>query len=143
MDNLTDKERARLEKLEKQKQKQLDRQKNYFAANYDRIAFVLPKGTRDKIRDYYSPRGLESLADIFKYLLEKDGFKIDDDGAGAGSATIPDYIPTKTKLVNYSAEVLAPGADDDIQPQAEKTPAQAATNSALESRLDRLLNDHT
>lgn len=75
MSDINEKQLARLEKLEKQKQKQLSRQADYFKNNYDRIAFVLPKGSREKIRDYFKPHGLESLADIFKYLLEKEGLK--------------------------------------------------------------------
>ena len=75
MSDINEKQLARLEKLEKQKQKQLSRQADYFKNNYDRIAFVLPKGSREKIRDYFKLQGLESLADIFKYLLEKEGLK--------------------------------------------------------------------
>lgn len=73
MEGLTDNERNELEKLRKQKEKKLKRQNEYAAANYDRIAFVLPKGSRDRIREHYNSLGLESLADIFKYLLKKDG----------------------------------------------------------------------
>ena len=106
--------------------------------NYYRLTVLIPITDKNRITETAKNKGFKTVSDYIKSLIDND-----INGAGAGSATIPDYIPTKTKLVNYSAEVLAPGADDDIQPQAEKTPAQAATNSALESRLDRLLNDHT
>ena len=76
MVDMDEKQLARLEKLEKQKQKQLARQAEFFKNNYDRIAFVLPKGSREKIRDFFKPQGLESLADIFKYLLKKEGLKL-------------------------------------------------------------------
>lgn len=76
MDDLNEKEKKELEKLRRQKEKKLKRQNEYAAAYYDRIAFVLPKGSREKIRAYYAEKGLESLADIFKYLLEKDGFTL-------------------------------------------------------------------
>lgn len=76
MEGLTDSERNELEKLRRQKEKKLKRQNEYAAANYDRIAFVLPKGSRDEIRKHYKNLGLESLADIFKYLLEKDGCQL-------------------------------------------------------------------
>lgn len=75
---MDDKQIKRLEKLEKQKKKQLERQKKFASENYDRIAFVLPKGSREKIRDFYRTKGLESLADIFKYLLKQDGFILED-----------------------------------------------------------------
>lgn len=105
---------------------------------YYRLTVLIPKEQKEVLYNTACSKGFKNTSEYIKHLIDDD-----INGAGAGSATIPDYIPTKTKLVNYSAEVLAPGADDDIQPQAEKTPAQAATNSALESRLDRLLNDHT
>ena len=106
--------------------------------NYYRLTVLIPITDKNIITETAKNKGFKTVSDYIKSLIDND-----INGAGAGSDFIPDYIPTKTKLVNYSAEVLAPGADDDIKPQAEKTPAQAATNSALESRLDRLLNDHT
>lgn len=135
MDNNRLKELEEIEKRFKARNKyNTDYQKN----NYDRTVILFDKGQKKQVDEIAKRKGFKSITEYVKYLIEKD-----INGAGAGSATIPDYIPTKTKLVNYSAEVLAPGADDDIKPQAEKKPAQAATNSALESRLDRLLNDHT
>lgn len=87
MENLNDKEKQELEKLRKQHEKKLKRQNEYASANYDRIAFVLPKGSREKIREYYREKGLESLADIFKYLLKQDGFVLD----GENEQNTPDF----------------------------------------------------
>lgn len=93
MDNLTEKERIELEKLRKQKEKKLKRQNAYAAENYDRIAFVLPKGSRDKIREHYKPLGLDSLADIFKHLLKQDGFILDssDDSSASDQENFPSF----------------------------------------------------
>lgn len=75
---MTEQEQKEFDKLKRQKEKQLTRQNQFFAANYDRIAFVLPKGSREKIRQHYKQKGLDSLADIFKYLLTLDGFQLSD-----------------------------------------------------------------
>ena len=136
MDDKRIKELEQLEQKIKARNKYLN---DYQKSNYDRIICLLPKGTKEKIEKKIKENNYKTISDYIRAVIEKDL----NDGAGAGSAIIPDYIPTKAKIVDYSAEVLAPGADDDIQPQAEKKPAQAATNSALESQLDRLLNDHT
>ena len=106
--------------------------------NYYRLTVLIPITDKNRITETAKNKGFKTVSDYIKSLIDND-----INGAGAGSATIPDYIPTKTKLVDISPEVAAAASDDVIQPQAEKTPAQAATNSALESRLDRLLNDHT
>ena len=135
MDNNRIKELEEIEKRFKARNKyNTDYQKN----KYDRTVLLLDKGQKNQVDEMAKSKGFKNTSEYIKHLIDND-----INGAGAGSATIPDYIPTKTKIVDYSAEVLAPGADDDIKPQAEKTPAQAATNSALESRLDRMLNDHT
>lgn len=106
--------------------------------NYYRLTVLIPLTDKEKITQAAKSKNYKTVSDYIKALIDND-----INGAGAGSATIPDYIPTKTKLVDISPEVAAAASDDVIQPQTEKTPAQAATNSALESRLDRLLKDHT
>lgn len=106
--------------------------------NYYRLTVLIPLADKEKITQAAKSKNYKTVSDYIKALIDDD-----INGAGAGSAIIPDYIPTQTKIVDYSAEVLSAASDDDIQPQAEKKPAQAATKSALESRLDRLLNDHT
>ena len=106
--------------------------------NYYRLTVLIPITDKNRITETAKNKGFKTVSDYIKSLIDND-----INGAGAGSATIPDYIPTKTKLVDISPEVAAAASDDVIQPQTEKTPAQAATNSALESRLDRLLKDHT
>lgn len=73
---MTDQEQKELEKLRKQKQKQLKRQNEYAAANYDRIAFVAKKGDRDIIREHYTKKGYKSLAEYFLTLAKKDGCQI-------------------------------------------------------------------
>lgn len=135
---MNDQEKKRLELLEGKLKNRYKYQNDYIKNNYDKIVLTFPKGSKQTIDNAAKSKGFKNTSEYIKRLIDDD-----INGAGAGSAIIPDYIPTKTKLVNYSAEVLAPEADDDIKPQTEKTPAQAATNSALESRLDRLLNDHT
>lgn len=135
MDDKRIKELEQLEQKIKARNKYLN---DYQKSNYDRIICLLPKGTKEKIEKKIKENNYKTISDYIRAVIEKDL----NDGAGAGSATIPDYIPTKTKLVDISPEVAAAASDDVIQPQTEKTPAQAA-NSALESRLDRLLKDHT
>lgn len=83
--------------------------------NYYRLTVLIPITDKNRITETAKNKGFKTVSDYIKSLIDND-----INGAGAGSATIPDYIPTKTKIVDYSAEVLAPGADDDIQPQAEK-----------------------
>ena len=72
MENLNDIERARLEKLEKQRKKQLARQNNYIKNNYDRIAFVIPKGQKDIIAARAAALGFKNIADYIKELITSD-----------------------------------------------------------------------
>lgn len=72
MENLNDAERARLEKLEKQRKKQLARQNNYIKNNYDRIGFVIPKGQKEIIAARAAALGFKNIADYIKELITSD-----------------------------------------------------------------------
>ena len=74
---MTDQEQKEYEKLRRQKEKQLNRQKKYADDNYDRIAFVGKKGSRAIIREHYTKKGYKSLADYFLTLAKLDGCPID------------------------------------------------------------------
>ena len=72
MDVLTDKEKKELEKLRKQKEKQLKRQNEYIKNNYDRFGFALPKGQKAIIENHYKSRGYKNITDYIKALIETD-----------------------------------------------------------------------
>ena len=72
MPEITNDQLARLEKLEKQKKKQLDRQNNYIKNNYDRIAFVIPKGQKEKITARAAALGYKNITEYIRALLDKD-----------------------------------------------------------------------
>lgn len=60
------------EKLKAQKQKQLNRQNKYIKANYDRIAFVIPKGQKAIIEERAKTTGFSSVNDYIKSLINRD-----------------------------------------------------------------------
>ncbi len=70
-------DKKELELLRARRDKQLKRQNDYARANYDRIAFVSKKGTRETIRQHYEKQGFKSLADYFLTLAKKDGCPLD------------------------------------------------------------------
>lgn len=70
MNDLNDK--ALFEKLKAQKEKQLKRQNNYIKNNYDRIAFVIPKGQKAVIEEKARKTGFSSVNDYIKSLIETD-----------------------------------------------------------------------
>ena len=60
------------EKLKAQKEKQLKRQNEYMKNNYDRIALLLPKGSREKIQLTAINKGYKTITDYIRGLIEKD-----------------------------------------------------------------------
>lgn len=70
MDDINDKKL--FEKLKAQRKKQLDRQNNYIRQNYDRIAFVIPKGQKAIIEERAKTAGFSSVNDYIKALIAKD-----------------------------------------------------------------------
>ena len=62
----------RLEKLEKQKRKQLDRQNKYINANYDRIGIAIPKGQKALIENRAKEKGFKNLTEYIKGLINND-----------------------------------------------------------------------
>lgn len=79
---MDDIEKKELELLRARRDKQLKRQNEYARNNYDRIAFVTKKGTREKIRQHYEKKGFSSLADYFLTLAKADGCPIDPQEKG-------------------------------------------------------------
>lgn len=75
-------EKNRLEKLEKQKRKQLDRQNKYINDNYDRIGIVVPKGQKAIIENRSKEKGFKNITEYIRYLIEND---IKQDGSPDGS----------------------------------------------------------
>ena len=69
---MTEEEKNRLEKLEKQKRKQLDRQNKFINENYDRIGIALPKGQKAEIEKRAAEKGFKTITEYIKYLLDKD-----------------------------------------------------------------------
>ena len=65
-------EKNRLEKLEKQKRKQLDRQNKYINANYDRIGIVVPKGQKAIIENRSKEKGFKTINEYLKALIDSD-----------------------------------------------------------------------
>ena len=72
MDNLTDKERAELEKLRKQKEKQLKRQNEYVKKNYDKIGLAIPKGQKAIIENRAKEKGFKNITEYIKALIDQD-----------------------------------------------------------------------
>lgn len=62
----------RLEKFEKQKKKQLERQNKYMQEKYDRIALLLPKGSREKISNKAAEKGYKNITEYLKSLIDAD-----------------------------------------------------------------------
>lgn len=62
----------RLEKFEKQKKKQLERQNKYMQEKYDRIALLLPKGSREKISNKAAEKGFKNITEYLKSLIDAD-----------------------------------------------------------------------
>lgn len=60
------------EKLKAQKEKQLKRQNEYMKNNYDRIALLLPKGSREKLTEKAAAAGFKTITEYIKALIEKD-----------------------------------------------------------------------
>ena len=69
---MDDKQLERLQKLEKQKRKQLDRQNKYINANYDRIGLALPKGQKALIESRAKEKGYKSITEYIKALIDRD-----------------------------------------------------------------------
>lgn len=69
---MDDQQLERLEKLEKQKRKQLDRQNKYINANYDRIGLALPKGQKTLIESRAKEKGYKSITEYIKALIDQD-----------------------------------------------------------------------
>lgn len=69
---MDDLQKERLEKLEKQKRKQLDRQNKYINANYDRIGIALPKGSKQKIEIRAAEKGFKNITEYLKNLIDAD-----------------------------------------------------------------------
>lgn len=72
MDNLTEKERAELEKLRKQKEKQLKRQNEYVKQNYDKIGLAVPKGQKAIIENRAKEKGFKNITEYLKALINQD-----------------------------------------------------------------------
>lgn len=62
----------RLQKLEKQKRKQLDRQNKYVRENYDRIGVALPKGQKAIIENRAKEKGYKTITEYVKALIDQD-----------------------------------------------------------------------
>lgn len=60
------------EKLKAQKEKQLKRQNEYMKNNYDRIALMLPKGSREKLTEKAAAAGFKTITEYIKALIEND-----------------------------------------------------------------------
>ena len=60
------------EKLKAQKEKQLKRQNEYMKNNYDRIALLLPKGSREKLTKKAAAAGFKTITEYIKALIEND-----------------------------------------------------------------------
>lgn len=75
---MDDNEKSRLEKLEKQKRKQLDRQNKYINDNYDRIGIIVPKGQKDIINNRAIKKGFKNITEYLRYLIDND-FKKDQE----------------------------------------------------------------
>jgi len=69
---MDDIQKDRLEKLERQKRKQLDRQNKYINANYDRIGIALPKGSKEKIEQRAAEKGYKNITEYLKNLIDTD-----------------------------------------------------------------------
>ena len=70
---MDDQQLKEYEKLKAQKEKQLKRQNEYIKNNYDRIALLLPKGSREKLTEKAAAAGFKTITEYIKSLLEKDG----------------------------------------------------------------------
>ena len=65
-----------IHKKDRQKKKQLSRQSEWEKENIERVAFLVPKGDRDKIKEHAKNKGYEStnayLCDLVNKDMEKD-----------------------------------------------------------------------
>lgn len=55
-----------------QKRKQLNRQSEWEKENIERVAFIVPKGERDKIKEHALNKGYESTTAYLRDLVNKD-----------------------------------------------------------------------
>lgn len=69
---MDDKMLKEYEKLKAQKEKQLKRQNEYMKNNYDRIALLLPKGSREKLTEKAAAAGFKTITEYIKALIEND-----------------------------------------------------------------------
>lgn len=69
---MTDQEQKEYKKLKAQKEKQLKRQNEYMKNNYDRIALLLPKGSREKLTKKAAAAGFKTITEYIRNLIEQD-----------------------------------------------------------------------
>jgi predicted HTH transcriptional regulator len=99
---MTEEEKNRLDKLEQQRKKQLKRQNNYMMEKYDRIALLLPKGSRQELEKRMTEKGFKTVTEYLKDLIEKDK----KTAAGTDREQKPEN-PEEKKLDFLSPEEIA------------------------------------
>ena len=65
-------DRELLEKFKAQKKKQLKRQNEYMMNKYDRIALLLPKGSRAELEKRMTEKGYKTITEYLKALIDND-----------------------------------------------------------------------
>lgn len=61
-----------LAKYKAQKKKQLKRQNEYMMNKYDRIALLLPKGSRTELEKRMTEKGYKTITEYLKALIDND-----------------------------------------------------------------------